>query len=303
MSISSSGVPERKLVARKRTLEDYHDGLDTPRTGRKMDNETGNGNEGWVPASPKPFVNTRYQLAGGMDTPSLAQQRAVEEDNVYSDVGYRKSLSGEERPVLRETRRGLWDEREGSSYFPMQEDVGIEENNEGGYIDGEYNASPRGDGWSRTALQVVGGVAAKVWNFARVAEPSFEGSKLVAEQATRSIHLIILSHISRPYPEEIAASGKKKELSMVGMTENQRHCPDNFLKMTSYQTGWTIPNPNNRLLDLLARDARLAITIPTTKLQRIGLLFRHCNAQHTYKISAKSSTSQIQHTHRLLGFT
>jgi len=110
------------------------------------------------PGSPIPFVNTRYHLAGGMDTPQqLAQDTGMASE--YSDVGYRRELSG---------KNGIFGE---SNY----DELGY-----GQPLGRQLNGRPLGppglrqyhsDGWSRTALEVVGGVVGgvvgKVWEFCK----------------------------------------------------------------------------------------------------------------------------------------
>jgi hypothetical protein len=131
--------------------------------------------EGWTPGSPQPFVNTRYQLAGGMDTPSMAAARAAEaeDSHVYADAGYRKSLGDVERPVMMKTRRGLWAEQEGPSYFP--DDIGRDGNGRGRWGNSGYAVSPRSEGWSKAAFQVAGAVVGKVWEFCKNSGAVFSG--------------------------------------------------------------------------------------------------------------------------------
>lgn len=177
-----------RFAPRKRTLADYNevderDGTSTPTNGYAIEPSAwGNGTahdntrEGWTRGSPQPFVNTRYQLAGGMDTPSMAAARAAEaEDNsVYADAGYRKSLGDTERPFLMHTRRGgQWGEQEGSSYF--LDDMGREGNGRGRWSYSRSSISPRAEGWSKAAFQVAGAVVGKVWEFCKVGGAVFTG--------------------------------------------------------------------------------------------------------------------------------
>ncbi|KAL2061504.1 hypothetical protein VTL71DRAFT_6881 [Oculimacula yallundae] len=170
MSISSVGDRREKLGPRKRTHEDYHkgNGLETPRNGY-VDSEdwTGMGDtDRRTPGSPKPFVNTRYQLAGGMDTPGLASQH-TEMQNQYGDEGYRKSLADTRRPSTRD----LWgDQGDPGDYF------GRECNGRGRYSSNPGSGlSPRGDGWSKTAIQVAGAVVGKAWEFCKSGAAVFRG--------------------------------------------------------------------------------------------------------------------------------
>ncbi len=176
MSTSSTGDRPAKFTQRKRTLEEYHEGagVETPRNAYVMDGEdwpaTGDTREEtWMPGSPKPFVNTKYALAGGMDTPGLASQHAAELQSQYGDLGYRKSLGDVERPSIRSRRQFLTDhEGPGDDYF------GREVNGRGRYSQG-YNVSPRGEGWSKTAIQVAGAVVGKAWEFCKTGAAVFRG--------------------------------------------------------------------------------------------------------------------------------
>lgn len=180
-----------KFAPRKRTRADYNgsedgngDGTATPRNGGLMEASAwGNGtaddqSSGWGAASPSPFVNTRYQLAGGLDTPGMAAARQAEEsESIYADAGYRRSLGDGERPIEIDNykRRGLWSQHEGPSYFP--DELGRDENGRGRYAG--YAASPRGAGWSAAAFNVAGAVAGavvgKVWDFCKTTGAVFTG--------------------------------------------------------------------------------------------------------------------------------
>ncbi len=159
-------------------MDERDGGVSTPRNGSLMEASAwGNGtpDDGWLPASPAPFVNTRYQLAGGMDTPGLAAARAAETQSVYADAGYRKSLGDVERPILvKNTSRGLWDEPEPEepSYFP--DEIGRDGNGRGRWSV-SYPRSRRGEGWSKAAFQVVGDVVGKVWEFCKISGAVFTG--------------------------------------------------------------------------------------------------------------------------------
>ncbi|TVY48161.1 hypothetical protein LOCC1_G001253 [Lachnellula occidentalis] len=72
---------------------------------RAMDDEDGAMDR--CPGSPQPLVNTKYVLAGGMDTPTIRASQLGESE--YTDVSYRKQLDG----GIRETRRGLFCDIEG----------------------------------------------------------------------------------------------------------------------------------------------------------------------------------------------
>ncbi|KAH0534072.1 hypothetical protein FGG08_007327 [Glutinoglossum americanum] len=93
-------------------------------------------------ASPAPFVNTKYRLAGGLDTPMAAEEEAREEGSrYYSDVGYRRAWTGSDMSPM------------GSFRYT------------GG--SGASGGSTGGGAWSKAVLDAVGGVAGKVWEFCK----------------------------------------------------------------------------------------------------------------------------------------
>ena len=145
-STTSSSSARPNAGSRKRSRTDYNaGGNDTP----MMEDWSTMANTMETPGSPMSFVNTRYLVKGGMDTPSLAVEQAHESE--YSDITYRKSLSGNEQRVFGEP-----------SYFPLEQ------------LEHESNGRPRvpqyhSPGWNipKTALEVVGGVVGKVWEFCK----------------------------------------------------------------------------------------------------------------------------------------
>ncbi|KAF4629665.1 hypothetical protein G7Y89_g8483 [Cudoniella acicularis] len=149
------------LAPRKRARVDAGD--ETPR-GAEEDWSTTLLNSGEAvgaevcPGSPTPFVNTKYVLQGGMDTPTLKAAQLATVDADYSDVGYRKSLDAD---GMQHTRRGLFSDMEGPNYFPA-DGLGRDANGRGR----GWN-SPRNSGWSKAAIEVVGEVVGKVWEFCK----------------------------------------------------------------------------------------------------------------------------------------
>jgi hypothetical protein len=264
-----SGRP--KFGARKRTLEDYNDRGDTTPKNYGGDNGyfwqgnggggfeggvMGEGADGWAPASPQPFVNTRYALAGGMDTPSLQAARDAElGTELYNDVGYRKSLGDDmERPAM--TRRGLFGEHEGPSLFPVEQDFGREANGRP-----RYGESPRTAAWSKTAISVAGAVVGKVWEFCRNSTAMFSGFhagggtgyRLNPEDTARNFEVIEeekqLSHGDREgtplpgqYPEELEFIGDY----MDNPTPEQTPPRPSKRRQVSYNSNPT-PNTENEL--------------------------------------------------------
>lgn len=164
LSLSSAGDRAGKCGPRKRNLEEYNSGTVTPRNDGPseyagMEDTV----EGWIPGSPQPFVNTKYQLAGGMDTPSLSAAQAVEA-NEYGDLGYRKSLGDRERPTMISAE---------AIYFPGE--TAWHESNGRRRLSQGYSGSPRGEGWSKAALQVANVVVGKVWEFCKTSSAVFKG--------------------------------------------------------------------------------------------------------------------------------
>lgn len=173
--MSSLGF-DRKTLTRKRTLEDYHETVtkrDIAAERAGADDWLGARDEdGWTPGSPQPFVNTKYQLAGGMDTPGLVQQHAADLGSEYVDAGYRRSLGDVGRNGFGNSRG--WREQDSMSYFPaIQDDMGHESDARGRYSD--RSPDQRGEGWSKAAIQVVGGVVGKVWEFCKTSGAVFRG--------------------------------------------------------------------------------------------------------------------------------
>lgn len=177
-SATTDGRFSSRFAPKKRTLADYNEpdekaAYSTPQRGYTMEaSNWGNGlddyaSPGWTPDSPQPFVNTRYQLAGGMDTPSMAAARAVEAegDSIYADAAYRRSL-GDTNQSSKDnaTQRAIWAEHEGRSYFP--DDFGHDANGRGRWSNGE-DPNPRSAGWIKPALDVAGAVVGKVWEFCK----------------------------------------------------------------------------------------------------------------------------------------
>ncbi|KAH8659354.1 hypothetical protein BGZ60DRAFT_415100 [Tricladium varicosporioides] len=170
VSMSTTTSTGRSYMAGSRKRSRAEAGNETPRateeewTTSMLNSGEANGAE-VCPGSPTPFVSTKYVLQGGMDTPSMkAAQLALGEAD-YSDIGYRKSLDGD---GMQHTRRGLFD-MEGTSYFPA-DGLGRDANGRGR----GWN-SPRASGWSKAAIEVVGGVVGKVWEFCKHSSIVFRG--------------------------------------------------------------------------------------------------------------------------------
>ncbi|KAL8731430.1 MAG: hypothetical protein Q9166_003405 [cf. Caloplaca sp. 2 TL-2023] len=105
-------------------------------------------------ASPAPFVNTQYRLAGGLDTPTAALYTSL----ILNDESD-KSPNLATRRGSRSKQRGMLDE----DYFTRIPSA----------LSREANGRPRlhtshmaNDSWGRTLFGVIG-AAGKVWNFCK----------------------------------------------------------------------------------------------------------------------------------------
>ncbi|KAF2141454.1 uncharacterized protein K452DRAFT_288152 [Aplosporella prunicola CBS 121167] len=97
--------------------------------------------------SPPPFVNTRYTCAGGLDTPGLkaAAIYDTEDDNPYVDFRRRWSVtSHDDNAISASTALGHGKRKRSQS-----------------------TNDATSEGWGRFVFTLVGGVASKVWEFAR----------------------------------------------------------------------------------------------------------------------------------------
>ncbi len=102
-------------------------------------------------ASPAPLVNTRYALAGGLDTPGLAAASSYDGANVAYEVNFRRrwSVTSNQHDSSIATLGPLAGERNGKRRCP---------------------SSPNGtstQGWGQTVLHLAGAVAGKMWELCR----------------------------------------------------------------------------------------------------------------------------------------
>lgn len=108
--------------------------------------------------SPAPFVNTRYTLAGGLDTPAAAAASAFEQD----DYGYSHSRTPHQRGHNGEGRARGSHQDGYSPYVPAA--LSRESNGRSR----AYHPPAAQDGWGKAVFDVLGGVAGKVWDFCTV---------------------------------------------------------------------------------------------------------------------------------------
>ncbi|ESZ89690.1 hypothetical protein SBOR_9926 [Sclerotinia borealis F-4128] len=104
-----------------------------------------------APGSPMPFVNTKYRLAGGLDTPQAdLQNRELGRESDYGDIKYRRELSDVKETLEMDGEGQLYRDENGRARIR-----GVPKGNEGG-------------GWIKPMVDVVGGVVGKVWDFCKM---------------------------------------------------------------------------------------------------------------------------------------
>ncbi|RDW58106.1 hypothetical protein BP6252_13517 [Coleophoma cylindrospora] len=141
----SRSIEDRSIAGnRKRSRAEY--ATTTP----VMDDWGSRSVEMTDPGSPMPFVNTKYKIAGGMDTPSWAAEAAVH-DIEAEDLGYRRERS------MNSKSYDFSDHDQ--SYFPNTDANGRPRVFSGVIQDGGTQ------GWNLTRM--VGGVVGKVWEFCK----------------------------------------------------------------------------------------------------------------------------------------
>ncbi|EPE31264.1 hypothetical protein GLAREA_12567 [Glarea lozoyensis ATCC 20868] len=142
--------------------------------------------------SPSPLANSKYVLAGGMDTPTIKAARLASfSDHEYGDMAYRRSL-GNGGSNLKPSASDLYSEMDASGYFPA-DGYGRDANGRGRAWQG-----PGGDGWSRAAIQAVGGVVGKVWEFCKNGGAVFRGFQAGGGKGYALDH----KEPTSPYPTE-----------------------------------------------------------------------------------------------------
>lgn len=148
---------------------DYYNSANASRKRSRVDYDLQTQTDDWAqteaPASPAPFVNTRYVLAGGLDTPGIeaSQVEDAAESAYFSDVRYRRELSDDNK------LQGLHGEECCyQSFAPLDFHKGVNRSRSGA---SSRPSTGQGEGWSRSALElvggVVGGVVGKVWEFCK----------------------------------------------------------------------------------------------------------------------------------------
>jgi len=151
------------VTSRKRSRQDYS--AESNATPVSMMADWSNGmdtsysmarSESMDPGSPIPFVNTKYQLYGGLDTPTAAAAAAHDiEQSEYMGAGYRKRLSDGASTTF---------ENGHSTYFPQTPAPQFTDSNGRGHTNRPETQSA---GWGKLAIEVVGGVVGKVWEFCK----------------------------------------------------------------------------------------------------------------------------------------
>lgn len=148
---SSASSLKRKRVSRN----DFADSASTPQLRapwKATENSMAQSNSTYTPVaeSPAAFANTRYHIAGGLDTPLAAKLDAEEkQDEDMRELDYRPNrltLTARQKPA---------------SYFPQTPATAASVGN----IKHKRAGSTEQSGWGRAVVNLVGGVAGKVFNF------------------------------------------------------------------------------------------------------------------------------------------
>ncbi|KAA8564238.1 hypothetical protein EYC84_011184 [Monilinia fructicola] len=162
-----------------------------------------------TPGSPMPFVNTKYRLAGGLDTPQAdIQNRELGRESDYGDIKYRRELSDVKENF----------EMDGEGQFYRDE-------NGRARIRGNPKGNDSG-GWIKPALNVVGGVVGKVWEFCKmgVAFKGFQaggGNGYVFGTTTPIAPVAVDESKENPWEDEKSPGTPVPDgVSMGGMVEN-----------------------------------------------------------------------------------
>ncbi|KAF7914576.1 uncharacterized protein EAF01_000982 [Botrytis porri] len=106
-----------------------------------------------TPGSPMPFVNTKYRLAGGLDTPQAERQNremGMGRESDFGDTKYRRELSDVKETFEAEGEGQLYRDENGRPRIRGQ---------------------PKEDekrGWIKPMVNVVGGVVGKMWEFCKM---------------------------------------------------------------------------------------------------------------------------------------
>ncbi|KAI9678235.1 MAG: hypothetical protein M1817_006180 [Caeruleum heppii] len=149
-SITTQASTASSAISRKRSRRDYagDDYYNTPGSWRSSWTTTADS----FPerSSPVPFVNTKYQLAGGLDTPTGMLQEKYEYRTSHGDSAYRRQ----------------WDQvssRQASLDGPFDTPTALARERNGIGRGTGHGSSASGGGWGRAMVNAVGAV----WQFCR----------------------------------------------------------------------------------------------------------------------------------------
>lgn len=213
----------------------------------------------WMPSSPKPFVNTRYQLADGMDTPGMVDSR-VEEETLSGEPGFRKSLSD------------MDEKRYDAAYHQTEKDDYFGLRREG---NGRARSFPQQDsiGWSKSAFSVMGIVVGKAWEFCKAGATVFTGFRAGGGQA---------------YTNEFDSVAKFQTIE--NSWENEKAHYDFEMRVSTPLPG---RYPGDDFKEIRHEDAEPSPTRPTKRRQVSGG-FRDEEITKNWVVVQNPSTTQSQ---------
>ncbi|KAL8788661.1 MAG: hypothetical protein Q9213_001589 [Squamulea squamosa] len=179
-------------------------------------------------ASPAPFVNTQYRLAGGLDTPTaaLSTSMILSEDRLSPNPASRG--------------RGIHKGMSNDDYFGHLPSAPSREANGRPRL---HHQKLTNDGWGRTIYGVIG-AAGKVWKFCRT-NPfrGFYAGKGPGYPITHRVHCLnenfqLWHHVDE---KESTSNDREEQISLPG------RYPEDFIEDYMMQDHTTPPRPAKRI--------------------------------------------------------
>ncbi|KAI9795033.1 MAG: hypothetical protein M1816_000053 [Peltula sp. TS41687] len=193
-------------------------------------------------ASPAPLVNTKYLLAGGLDTPTSAAALAYEKlarDHDITQQNRHWAQSGRKRSI----REDDYDDYGYLSYTP----AALAGERNGRARGGRFPASAeRRSGWGRSMFTIVGNVAGKVWQFCRAS--AFRGFYAGGGQAYQINGIPAVEEDGSWRTQNLGASQQQESILNVRRPTCVRtHSPDETLNEKYIAPNDTLPPPAKRI--------------------------------------------------------